>query len=303
VLVSTGHISNHTLNIALSAHSLVSSKSITLEICVKAMKEADKRGESLEQVLLAYGLSAELLDYTNKLGQLLVDSEFVTERQRVEALKMALSSSLPMGRIFVLQRIITNIQAYAALSAQILIRRGEVTREQAITALKLTKFLNCPLEIALRQGGFTDSQNFGKVMLGELLMISNQISEGRFVESLEKSLIERVPLGQVLVEFGCISPERLERALYAQQQIGMGQMTQTFAADFVKFDQGDAMHALQEFQKLVGANTRRGKQQDSGTITLQNLTPQQQQQQQPKEQYENAFAISSSSGAYCVQVV
>jgi hypothetical protein len=290
VLVSTGYIRAHILNIALAAQSLVNGKAITLIVAVRALKEADTRNIGLDEVLLEYGLSAKLLDYTNKLGQLLVDSEFVTERQRSDALQMALSSNLPMARILVLQRVITNIQAYAALSAQILLRRGEVSREQAITALKMTKLTNCPLELALKKGGFVDSQSFGKVMLGELLMISNQLSEMSFLTSLEKSLINSVPLGKVLVESGCISQDTLERALYAQKQVSEGRMTQMFAADFVKFDHNATVQAVNNANNITNLNARSNEQKS----TPRNLT---------HAQIAAAQLISSIGAANLAQVV
>ncbi|MDR3612689.1 MAG: hypothetical protein P4L53_03930 [Candidatus Obscuribacterales bacterium] len=233
VLVITGFVSDRTLNAALAAQSLIRDKAITLDIALKALKEAEKNDLSFEQMLLQYGISTKLLEYTNKLGQLLIDSDFISEKQRSEALQMALISSLPLGRILVLQKVINNVQAYAALSAQILIRTGEISREQAIVALMLTKDTNRPFEVALKDGGFINSQALGRIMLGELLVISDQLSEVNFLTCLEKSLIENIPLGRVLVDAGFLSANKLERALSAQKQISDGQMTQADAAEYI----------------------------------------------------------------------
>ena len=240
VLVSTGFISDEALTAAVDAQSLIREKTVTLEIAVKALKEASEKKAGLADILLEYGLDAKILDYTNKLGQLLVDSEFITEKQRLEALKLALASGLPLGRILVMQKATSNTQALAALSAQILIRTGEISREQAIEALGISLQNKCSLESALKEKGFVKSESFDKFMLGELLMSANQLSEVRFLTSLEQSLIEDSPIEKALLSLGYLTPEQLERAIHAQKQITLGQMSQSAGADYIQQGQNNS---------------------------------------------------------------
>jgi hypothetical protein len=233
VLVGTGFISDDMLNAALSAQSLIRDKMVSSDIAIKALKEADQYGVTFAEALRRHGLNAEQLEFTNKLGQLLVDSDLITSTQRNEALQTALAAGLPMGRVLVFKRAITNRVAYAALSAQVLIRAKKLSRPQAISALKFCKKNNCHLEEALREEVHVNATGASRIMLGELFVISNQISEVEFLTALENSLANGRPLGQVMVELNLISNEMLDRALNAQTKVTSGELDMADIVDFM----------------------------------------------------------------------
>ncbi|HEY9754551.1 MAG TPA: hypothetical protein V6C97_05305 [Oculatellaceae cyanobacterium] len=242
VLVGTGFITDDMLNAALSAQSLIRDNMVSSDIAIKALKEVDRRGLTFAEALRQHGLNAEQLDFTNKLGQLLVDSDLITSTQRNESLQTALASGLPIGRVLVFKRAISNREAYAALSAQVLIRAKKISRDQAISALKLCKQNGCHLEDALRDTVYANSTGTSRIMLGELFVISNQISEVEFLTALENSLGNDRPLGQVLVELNLISKEMLERALTAQAKLASGELN---VADLVDYIQNAELADLQ----------------------------------------------------------
>jgi hypothetical protein len=234
VLVSTGALSDEVLEAALSAQSLIRERLVPAETAIKALKDVKEKGLTFAEALGQYGLRIEHLEFTNRLGQLLVDAEFATSDQRHEALQVALGTGLPLGRVLVFKQILSNASAYAALSAQVLIRANKITREQAIEALKQSNNGSYSFEQALNDAGFGSVFGAQKVMLGQLLVASNLISEIDFLMGLEKSLSEESPLGKVLVELQMLSPLQLERALKLQNKVSENLISVDEAAVFLQ---------------------------------------------------------------------
>jgi hypothetical protein len=120
-----------------------------------------------------------------------------------------------------------------------MIRANNITRAQAVEALKTTWSSSCSFEEALKHVGYIKSNVSNKVMLGELLIISNQISEVDFLTALENSLINDLPLGTVLIEAGLITKEKLELTLATQKRVTAGEMTAAKAAEFLQQDDSE----------------------------------------------------------------
>jgi hypothetical protein len=245
VLVSTGALSDEVLEAALSAQSLIRERLVPAETAIKALKNVKEKGVSFAEALSEYGLKIEHLEFTNKLGQLLVDSEYVTSDQRHEALQVALGTGLPLGRVLVFKQLLSNATAYAALSAQVLIRASKISREQAIEALKKSNNDHYSFEQALTDEGCGSVLGSQKVMLGQLLVSSNSISEIDFLMGLEKSLGEENPLGKVLVELQMLSPDQLERALTFQKRVQENLISVDEAAAFLQQGKSDIPQAPQ----------------------------------------------------------
>ena len=234
VLIGTGFLTDDVLNAALSAQSLIRDNLLPQDVAVKALKEVQKKGITFAEALREFGINADHLEFTNKLGQLLVDSEMITVNQRNESLQVALAAGLPIGRVLVFKRAISNMHAYGALSAQVLIRAKKIAREQAVEALKMSKKSNCTFEAALRNGGYVNTNASNRIMLGELFIISNQISEVEFLTALENSLSDDRPLGKVLIDLQLISQDQLDRALAAQSQVCNGELSAADAAELLQ---------------------------------------------------------------------
>ncbi|MDR3612971.1 MAG: hypothetical protein P4L53_05340 [Candidatus Obscuribacterales bacterium] len=239
VLVSTGALSDELLEAALSAQSLIRERLVPAETAIKALKNVKEKGVSFAEALSEYGLKIEHLEFTNKLGQLLVDSEYVTSDQRHEALQVALGTGLPLGRVLVFKQLLSNATAYAALSAQVLIRASKISRGQAIEALKKSNNDHYSFEQALTDEGCGSVLGSQKVMLGQLLVASNLISEIDFLMGLEKSLGEENPLGKVLVELQMLSSEQVERALTFQKRVQENLISVDEAAAFLQQGKSD----------------------------------------------------------------
>jgi hypothetical protein len=264
VLIGTGFLSDDMLNAALAAQSLIRDKIVSHEAAVKALKATNERGIGFEEALRELGLHSEHLEFTAKLGQLLVDSGMVSVAQRNEALQTALAAGLPIGRVLVLKRALSNLSAYAVLSAQVMIRAASITREQAVEALKTFRTESCTFEAALMNAGYIQSNVSNKVMLGELLIISNQISEVDFLTALEKSLSNDLPLGTVLLESGLITKEKLDRTLDVQSKVTEGKVTATVAADFLQQEDSESLALSPEMPEAQkGIPGRQGTQKDA----------------------------------------
>jgi hypothetical protein len=239
VLIGTGFISDDVLNAALAAQSLIRDKILDHEIAIKALKAINERGIGFEEALREFGLHSENLEFTAKLGQLLVDSGMINLGQRNEALQTAFAAGLPIGRVLVLKSVLSPLSVYAALSAQVMIRADNITRDQAIDALKTVRISKCTFEMALKSAGYAKPKVANKIMLGELLIISDQITEVDFLTALESSLCNDHPLGTVLIESGLITKEKLDRTLEIQKKVTEGKMSSAAAAEYLQQDDGD----------------------------------------------------------------
>jgi hypothetical protein len=239
VLIGTGFITDDLLSAALAAQSLIRDKILSHDIAIKSLKAINERGIGFEDALREFGLHSEHLEFTAKLGQLLLDSGLINPTQRNEALQTALAAGLPIGRVLVLKGALSPLYIYAALTAQVMIRSGYIDRDKAIEALKTVKSEKITLEKALKDMGFVKPKVANKIMLGELLIISDQISEVDFLTALENSLSNDLPLGTVLIETGLISQEKLDRTLEAQKLVTTGQMTANSACEYLQKEEID----------------------------------------------------------------
>ncbi|HMO19981.1 MAG TPA: hypothetical protein PKC98_03325, partial [Candidatus Melainabacteria bacterium] len=166
IFLLSGKTSEPVLLATVQAQSLLKDGIISLETSYKALKKVAQSGLSLDEALKQ--LKVEVDDVkVNKLGELLVEANFVSEEQLNEALEGSASTGLPFGRMLVLNGIINEAQLAATLNAQILVRDQKITKEQAIEGLKQARRRQIAVEVPLMEKGFYTVQPRESVRLGE----------------------------------------------------------------------------------------------------------------------------------------
>jgi tetratricopeptide (TPR) repeat protein len=219
VLVMTGLISPRDLQSALEAQSMLRDKSVDLNEALRCLKISYKLGSPFKDILSEYVSPKKT--QTSKLGELLVESGLVSYELLAQAVEQSNSTGLPLGRMLVLHKIISNDVLQLALDLQVRVRDEMMSRQEAINALREKAGLSPldseaisaskikPAEPARRKG----------LRIGELMVMAGILTETDVMNALEWGLVNQKPIGQVLVSQRLISEEHLEAALAVQKLV------------------------------------------------------------------------------------
>ena len=157
----------------------------------------------------------------HKLGDLLTKAGYVTQRQ-IDELSHLFSdtASVQLGQMLILARHINHDDLAAALRAQALVRDNIVDAQTAIRALQMRRPLGITFDEALERIQQQQTQpthaEAPTNRLGELLVESGVLSAEKLGHALNKSSSTGLPLGRILVLSGAVSESVLFAALNAQ---------------------------------------------------------------------------------------
>lgn len=221
ILLVTGKTTENVLQAAVQAQSLLKDGIIDLKTAYRGLQLVARDKKSFDSALTQ--LDVEIDDVkVNKLGQLLIASNFVTEEQLELALADSASTGLPFGRMLVLNGVLTEAQLAATLNAQILVRDEKITIDQAVDGLKQARRRQIAVEVPLMEKGFYKVQARDSIRLGELLSLAGLISEQQLLNAVELGLVSQKALGQVLIESNLVPEETLKVALQLQELVSKG---------------------------------------------------------------------------------
>jgi len=234
VLIMSGAMSDNALQGAISAQSMVKDQLLAAENAVEVLKLIAQLNIPLEEALTKLNFQAREEARSTKLGELLTAAQVISERQLGEALKSSQETGLPLGRILVLTQAITETMLSAALTAQVLVRDGKVSREQAIEGLASARRRRVSIETSLADHGYFRPPVKQSVKLGELYLLSDLLLESDLMTALEKSLVQRVPIGQIFLQAGLTTDIVLEAALKLQEMVANGTLNSLQASQSLK---------------------------------------------------------------------
>jgi hypothetical protein len=234
VLIMSGYLTDHELQAAVQAQSLLKDKVIDVDLALRALTVVSQQAISLDMALKGLGMVAPRRHTTAKLGELLQGAELVTNEQLAEALRTSHETGLPLGRVLVLTQAMSDELLSAALTAQVLVRDGKISKEHAIQGLKSAKRRRVSIEVSLMDHGFYRPPVRQTVKLGELLVLTGLVNEGDLMNALELGLMRELPVGQVLVESGYINKDILEAALRFQEMVANGTLNALQASEALR---------------------------------------------------------------------
>lgn len=136
VLVASGFLTKDEMLAAIQAQSLMLSGKITQEAAIKIIQDIVDEGTSLQDAMNAAGIGPEVTQNQDRLGELLVASELLSEENLAEALIASAELSSPLGHSLVKMQIIRPDLVVAALTVQKQLRQREITYEEALGRLK-----------------------------------------------------------------------------------------------------------------------------------------------------------------------
>jgi hypothetical protein len=244
ILVLSKGVSKASLRAAAVAQSMIADSCLDEESAIAALKLSDHESIPFEQALNRLNLgqpSSEALreagvtaqrpaNSTARLGELLVEAQLISNEDLEDVTRTRDETGLPLGRIVVLTKLLSEELLAAALTAQVLLRDGKVTKEQVIEGLKLARKKRVSLETALADQGVFRPPVRQAIKLGDLLVLAELIMENDLMTALELSLVRQVPVGRILLQSGLITPPVLEAALELQEMVRNGALNSLQAA-------------------------------------------------------------------------
>ncbi len=234
MLVLTG-VSEAMLQATVQVQSLLKDGLVARDVACKALRMVAREDISLDDALVQLNWSQkETVGGGNKLGELLVESGFVTPQQLETALQQSFATGLPFGRLLVLSGDLSEPHLSAALNAQILIRDSKVTKEQACEALRSARAKQTSVEMSLAAKGYLQLPSKHNLRLGELLEMAGVLAQSELMNAVEIGLVNQSPIGQILVELGYMSEQLLHCALSLQTLVGERTLQPLQAAEVLK---------------------------------------------------------------------
>lgn len=218
MLVMTGLISPRDLQSALEAQSMLRDKTVDINEALRCLKISYKLGTPFKDILSEYVSPRKT--QTSKLGELLVESGLVSYELLAQAVEQSNATGLPLGRMLVLHKIISNDILQLALDMQVRVRDEMMTRQEAINTLREKAGL-APLDAeALSSNKIASAAPRRKgLRIGELMVMAGILTETDVMNALEWGLVNQKPIGQVLVSQKLISESLLDAALAVQKLV------------------------------------------------------------------------------------
>ncbi|HEY9678472.1 MAG TPA: hypothetical protein V6C76_10715 [Drouetiella sp.] len=234
ILIMSSYVGEREFQAAVQAQSLVRDSILPYAAAIDALCLMSRGDLSFEDSLKELGWAAPDDATTNKLGELLLEAGIVSNEQMETAIRTCKETGLPLGRVLVSLKAITDETLTTALNAQVMVRDNEVDREQAIQGLRGAHQKQLELEIALAEGGVYRNPNRPTIKLGELLERAELVSAENIMNALENGLERKLPLGKVLMDRKLISPATLDAALILQEMVGNRTLTDTYAINVLQ---------------------------------------------------------------------
>jgi len=233
VLVMSGYLTEAELRQALEVQSLVNDGHLPLELGVTVLRVAHKEHISLNDAFQRSGLVAPEDQETNRLGQLLVASGIVTEKDLEEALQINIRTGLPLGHIFCFHGYVSQAILYTALQVQESIRRNAIARNEAILALNAAAKRERTLERLEINKGYQKLPMKQALRLGEMLVEARVLVDKLLPDALVRSLQFQKPIGEILIQSHFATPDLIDAAVEMQEMIDNGCLPQSTACEIL----------------------------------------------------------------------
>lgn len=205
------------LQAAVSSRRMVNEYSLPLQMAIEAMKIVQQDGMPLDFALDKLGWQPQRSYIVRNLGQLLLDSGCLSQKEFLDALEICFSQGQPFSKVLILRKTIPESLLYSALTLEVLMRENKIDLQSAVQSMRTFRqvLTNTPEGEAPPK---PPPQGTGD-RLGELLLKSEVISVTDLIQALEIGYINHEPLGKVLLKEELISESLLKYVLNTQSQV------------------------------------------------------------------------------------
>lgn len=150
VLTMSGCIAEEVLEASLQAQPLIRDGHVPLDAGIEALKRVFHHGRTLEQALQDVDCMPQF-QKKDRLAQLLLDSDIVTQGQLDQALVTSFESGIPLGSALVLQGVLSPALFPSLLRIQKEIREGTLSRTEGVEQIKSTFMIWLKAEESLKR--------------------------------------------------------------------------------------------------------------------------------------------------------
>ncbi len=226
MLIMAHYITPRDLQAAIDAQVAVRDRVMEANTALRALHTACRNGMSFAEASQKQSQDAPVTAAPNQLGDLLLEANLINAEQLSIALQKSMATGLPVGRILILNNVISEAILSSALEMRIKLRDGAISGEEAVAYLRdlsRTKEINDLGLARLEQASFSGSDKEGEgrrgIRLGEFLVLAGILSETDVMNALEFSLVSEKPLGRTLVEHGYVTNELIDAAIKLQSLV------------------------------------------------------------------------------------
>lgn len=280
VLTMSGNISPEIFQLALEAQSIIRDGVVPPDIGIEALVFAIREKLPMKDAIARIDRHPQFSGTTNRLGELLLDAEIVTQEQLEQALQASMESGLPLGGTLVTQGIIHASLLPTVLRAQEQIRDGIVTRDAAISELRSSMQLWARAEAAMKAAEFAHEGNMGNRPSNVMSTLRDTIqstsgSQSGFPQPANEHLHQHLQQNQ--------QQQSLQHQLQAMQpaQSNLQQFQTQPMQQPVAHQQQQLQQQQQQLQQQQPQYQQQGYAQSQPTNLQQQL-----QQQNPQPQYQ-----------------
>lgn len=238
MLIMARYVTPKELQAGIDAQVSIRDKSIDVNLAVRALSTACRQHITFAEASQKHSQDTLVIPKNNPLGELLHEANLVTAEQLSLAVQKSMALGLPVGRILILNNVITEAILSAAIEVQIRLRDGKISREEAnayLSDINRTKEISelglAGLEDSLFSLESSDELSGKKgLRLGEFLILAGILSETDVMNALEFSLCSDQQLGQTLLEHGYVTQELIDGAIKLQSLVESGSFDSRKAA-------------------------------------------------------------------------
>jgi hypothetical protein len=259
MLIMARYIKQKDLQVALDAQVALRDRILDMNAALRAISVAHRSNITFAEASQNQSQDTGLLP-SHKLGQLLLEANLIGPEQLSIAVQKSMATGLPVGRILILNNVITDAILAAALEVLIKMRDGNVVREEAIAYLAngvRNKAINDLGVAVLEEASIFNSQPVlstrKSMRLGEFLVLAEILSETDIMNALEFSLVADKPLGESLLEHGYITREIMDSALKLQSLVESDTLDQQKAAQSLHIIHVESLSLSEALERVTSA--------------------------------------------------
>lgn len=216
-LVLSGRLSEQELEVAVELQTLINQKQYPLEQAQK-VAQLVRQGTSPAVALQGGGMVSSAEKTT--LGQLLLAAEVINAHQLEDAQKVSYRTGMRLGRMLVLNGIITHPQLTKALSTQAMLRERKISMPQAVALLKET----APKAVTMEAHQMRPAPARKHVRFSEFLVLTGLVTETEMLNALETSMDKQLSLADTLINQGSVSKQIFDKATELFKKVSTGQI-------------------------------------------------------------------------------
>jgi hypothetical protein len=223
-LVMSGHLKSAQVQWAVQIQALLRENVISFQKAKRIADLMSSEGMTLQRAFNCLGLGnpLEVLEgHATRIGDLLTESELISEEELEEALERANQFGLPIGRYLSISNVIAASLLESITNLQNYVREGRMHKADAVVAIRQS----ARRQYELKKKNSSEQVNhvpLQSIRIGQLLTLAGVVNEFKMDSAVEIGLRRNCPVGEVLVDSGYLTQITLESTLTLQQLLADG---------------------------------------------------------------------------------